>query len=109
MNIVNCPLLLAHSRHFCLMKNLFPIPNSSEIVFSTFSCLNLRYLITKLQKRNIRICQKVHNEHRKLSTFTRTLTSFLFDEKFVSLSKFLQNFVSSPFSRFILTCLMIKS
>ena len=32
-NIVNCLLLLARSRHFCLMKNLFPLENSCKIVF----------------------------------------------------------------------------
>ena len=33
MNIAKCPLLLACSRCFCLMKNLFPFQNSWEIMF----------------------------------------------------------------------------
>ena len=33
MNFVNCPLLLAHLRHFCLIKILFPFQNFCKILF----------------------------------------------------------------------------
>ena len=76
---------------------------------STFSRLNLTYLIIKSQKRKIPICQMIHDYHHKLSSFSQPLTSFLYDERSISLSKFSQNCVCSTFSCLHLTCLVIKS
>ena len=93
-----------HSFYF-MKNNFFP----RKLCFFTVSIFEFNAFSNKIPETAFAFVEWFTVEYRKMSTFTRLLTLFLFDEKFVSLSKFLRNYVYSTFSCFSLTFLIIKS
>ena len=96
---------------FCFMEN-----NRSQFFFIKLCFFN--FCPFDFNVFNDKITETKHSHlsngsqltlHCEMSTFTRLLTLFLLDENFIFLSKYLQNCVSSTFSRLNLTYLVIKS
>ena len=100
MNITNCQLLLPCLRRFCLMKKFFPFKILEKLCFFNFFMLEFNIFSNKIPRKKH---SHLSNGSRLISQtvhFYSPATSFLFDEKFVSFSKFLQNFVFFNFFTF---------
>ena len=109
MNITNCQLLLPCLRRFCLMKKFFPFKILEKLCFFNFFMLEFNIFSNKIPRKKHSHLSNGSRLTSQTVHFYSPATSFLFDEKFVSFSKFLQNFVFLTFSRLNLRYLIIKS